>query len=260
MDYGRKAADLLPMVEHGELTFCYFSASYLAERVPEFALLDLPFAVRDRETGYAIFDGPLGAILTDRVASLTSWRLLAFWDNGFRHISNRVRPLRAPSDCAGLTIRTLMSDLHRQTFRRFGFSPIPLDVKELRDAVESGTIDAQDNSLTNIVNFRIHDHHRFVNLSGHFFGAAVVLCHGPTFEQWPEEVRAAVHSSVRQATLAQRKFAADEDEIALARLEEAGVEITHPADMDRAAFVRNVAPIVEAQKTRFGEKMFAYFV
>ena len=110
IDQGRNAADLLTMVESGELNMCYFSSSYLADWVPEFALLDLPFVITERDQAYGVLDGELGALLADKLAAASGFRLLGFWDNGFRHFSNRVRPIRTPEDCAGLRIRTLFSE------------------------------------------------------------------------------------------------------------------------------------------------------
>ncbi len=189
---GHQAADLLRFVEHGELTLCYFSASYLAERVPAFALLDLPFLLNHRPMAYAALDGPLGQHLAEQLEAHTGFRLLGWWDNGFRHLSNRVRPIQNPGDCRGLRIRTLMSDLHQDVFRRLGFEPVPLDVKDLLASVKSGSIDAQENPLTNIYNFGIHEHHRYITLSGHFFGAAVLLCHRASYDAWPADMQQAV--------------------------------------------------------------------
>ena len=257
IDAGRKASDLLGMVERGELAMCYFSSSYLADRVPELGLLDLPFVLEDRSKAYAALDGPLGALLAERLAEVSSYRLLGFWDNGIRHLSNRVRPLRGPSDCTGLLIRTLFSDLHEETFRLLGFETVRLDVKDLIEGVRAGTIDAQDNALTNIWNFRLYEQHRHVTLTGHFFGAAAVLCHGPSHDGWPGDIRAAVYESLAEATAAQREFAAAEDMTALAGLRDAGVEIVDPSPGERQAFVDAVRPVVEAQRERFGEELFA---
>ena len=69
IEQGHKAADLLTMVESGELTMCYFSSSYLADRVPEFALLDLPFVITSRDQAYGALDGELGALLVDKLAA-----------------------------------------------------------------------------------------------------------------------------------------------------------------------------------------------
>ena len=127
---GRGSGDLLPMVERGELDCCYISTVRFSKWVPEFKLLELPFVVRDRASVIKALDGRLGDYLRRRVREATPYRVLGFWDNGFRHFSNRVRPLRAPADCRGVRIRTQMSELHGEAFRTLGFTPIPADVKE----------------------------------------------------------------------------------------------------------------------------------
>ena len=88
-EQGHNAVDLLDMVTSGEMTFCYFASSYLADRVPEFALLDLPFAIRDRAQAYAMLDGPLCRFLADRIDEVTGFRVVSWWDNAFRHLSQR---------------------------------------------------------------------------------------------------------------------------------------------------------------------------
>lgn len=248
---GHKAVDLLAMVESGAMTMCYFASSYLAERVAEFALLDLPFVIRDRDQAYGVLDGPLGARLGDGLRRATGFRALAFWDNGFRHFSNRLRPIRRPADCVGMRIRTLFSALHVETFRRLGFRPVPLDVADMIEAVKNGDIDAQENPLTNIHNFGFHRFHRHITLSSHLFGAAVVLCHAPSYDGWPDEVRRAVAGAVDEATRAQRGFAAAADSEVLAALDGAENEIVTLTDEERRLFAASVAPVIARQTERF---------
>lgn len=255
---GKPAADLLRLVEAGTLTMCYFSASYLAERVPEFALLDLPFTITDRAQAHAILDGPLGQLLTDALAARTGLRILGFWDNGFRHFSNALHPIRTPADCAGMRLRTLFSAMHRQVFELLGFHPVALDVKDLITAVQTGSIDAQENPLTNFYHFGFHTHHRYLTLSSHFFGAAVLLCHQPSYRAWPTDVRQAVEEAAAEATVAQRRFAAAEDEVVLARLQPSHNEIVRLTPAERALFVEAVAPMLEAQRHTFGDHLFQY--
>jgi C4-dicarboxylate-binding protein DctP len=252
MDAGHQAADLLAMVEGGEKTLCYFASSYLAERVPEIAVLDLPFVIKSRAQAYAALDGALGVRLAERIGAATGYRVLAFWDNGFRHLSNRVRPIREPKDCRALRIRTLSSALHTEIFRRLGFDPVTLDVKELVAAVRAGTIDAQDNPLTNIYNFGIHEFHRHITLSAHFFGAATLLCHKASYDAWPDEVRRAMAEAVAEATAAQREFAAAEDDRVRAALRATDNEVVELSDDERDAFRAAVAPVVEAASARLG--------
>ncbi len=140
---GRKAADLLTMVESGELDGCYFASSYLAGRVPALGVFDQPFQAGSRDATFANLGSDTGASLADQVAAATAYHVLGFWDNGIRHISNAVRPIRTPADCAGLRLRTLDNAQHQDAFRRLGFQPMFIDVADLSRAVADGTIDAQ---------------------------------------------------------------------------------------------------------------------
>lgn len=253
---GRKAADLLTLVAEGELAMCYFASSYLSDLVPELALFDLPFVVTDRNTAYAALGGSLGTLLQERMLAASGYRILGFWDNGFRHLTNRVRPIRNPDDCRGLTIRTLFSDLHAQTFRVLGFDPVALDVKDLLAGVEADTIDAQENPLTNNWNFGFQRYHRHWTLSGHFFGVALWLCHDETYRSWPAEVREAVDVAVPGTVAAQRGFAAAEDFEVLTRLLDTDVELIDPDASERAAFADAVAPLIARQRDRLGDALF----
>ncbi|MEE8445780.1 MAG: TRAP transporter substrate-binding protein [Alphaproteobacteria bacterium] len=258
VERGRKAADLLSMTEGGELTLCYFSSSYLADRVPEMDLLDLPFLVRDRTRAYAALDGPLGELLAEKTRAATGFRILGFWDNGFRQFSNRVRPIRRPADCRGLRIRNLFSRMHTRTFEMLGFETVKLDVRDLPPAVRAGDVDAQDNPLTNIRNFGFLEHHRYITMSGHFLGCATLLCHAPSYESWPAEVQRAVDEAAAVATAAQRGFASAADAEVLAAIDPAQNEIHHLSDDERAAFVAAVAPLVDEQRERFGPELIGH--
>jgi TRAP-type C4-dicarboxylate transport system substrate-binding protein len=233
---GRRADDLLTMTEGDELDICYFASSYLAERVPSLALLDRPYLVADRPSAHALLDGTGGRHMADDVARATGYRVLSFWDNGFRHISNGRRPIRTPADCRGLRIRTLNNALHQAFFRRLGFEPMFIDVSELVKAAADGAIDAQENPLTNVVNFELNRYHRHISLTGHVFGAAPLLVNRARFDAWPSEVRAAVEAAVAEATPVQRQEAAEEDEACHLQLVKAGVRILGPRDIDLAAF------------------------
>lgn len=252
---GSKAADLLVMTEAGDIDLCYFASSYLAGRVPELELLDLPFTIDDREQAYALLDGIFGAHVAARVAATTGYRVLGFWDNGFRHFSNAVRPIRSPADCRGLRIRTLSSELHRQTFAALGFEPVTLDVRELPRAVADGRVDAQENPLTTFHVFKLHEHHRYITLSRHFFGTALLLCNAPAYRRWPADVRAAVERAAADSTIAQRGFAAAEDQRVLSVLTRHGSDVTTLSPSQRRAFAEALAPLIARCKEKHGKTL-----
>ncbi len=242
---GRKAADLLAMTESGELDLCYFSSSYLAARVPSLGLFDLPFQFESRGQAHAVTDR-LAARLAEDVATATGYRALGFWDNGIRHISNGRRPIVTPADCRGLSIRTLDNALHQRVFAALGFEPVTIDVKDLAAAVHERRVDAQENPLTNLINFQLHKSHRFVTLTGHFFGVALVLCNKQRFDGLPAETQAALCEAVAAATLIQRQEAEREDEICLKELLADGATITRADEFDRPAIVAAVTDIRDA--------------
>ncbi len=255
MESGHNAADLLTMVEGGKKSLCYFSTSYLVDRVPEFALFDLPFLIRDREQAYAALDGPLGHMLADQLAASSGFKLLGLWDNGFRHFTNRLRPIQKPEDCKDLRIRTLFNSLHGEVFRLLGFEPIELDVKDLIASVLGESIDAQENPLTNTYNFGIHKHHRHITLSGHFFGVAGFLCHNDSYQCWPAHVQHAAIEAASAATAYQRGLAAVEDAEILPLLEQADMEIVRLSDAERGLFVDAVTPIINDQRGKLADDL-----
>jgi TRAP-type C4-dicarboxylate transport system substrate-binding protein len=253
-----KAVDLPVMVEAGDLSMCYFASSYLTEKVPELGIFDLPFVVEDRAKVYAALDGALGEFFKAKFRENSEMRVLGFWDNGFRHFSNGVHAIHGPNDCAGLSIRTMASDLHQQTFRLLGFEPTFVDVRDLVEAAKSGRIDAQENPLTNTYNFGTHRYHRHITLSGHFYGMALVLANNAQFESWPEAVQDAITEGMVVATAVQRELAQAEDADILGKFDPAENEIVHLTDAERAAFKAAVDPLLAEQRKILGEELFAH--
>ena len=135
LDLGHKSGDLPLMVESQELQCCYISTVRFTRWVPELAVIDLPFVVKDRPSVQRAFNGEFGAFIKKRFAESSPFRLLGLWDNGFRHLTNRVRPIRTPADCVGLRIRTQMSASHGEALSSLGFVAIPADVKEFTEQI-----------------------------------------------------------------------------------------------------------------------------
>ena len=234
---GFKAADLLSKTESGELDGCYFSSSYLTQRIPELGLFDQHFVVPDRRHAYAVLDGALGKRLALELESRTGFTALGYWDNGLRHISSAQGPIRRPSDCQGLKIRTLSNEDHQRVFRALGFQPMSIDVRDLPQAVTSHKIDAQENPLTNIYNFGLHKTHKHITLTRHLLGVAIVLFNKEKVDSWPEDIQQVVKNAVIEATAAQRKFAEDDDTVCRKAIEADGCEIITLSDDERAEFV-----------------------
>jgi tripartite ATP-independent transporter DctP family solute receptor len=254
---GHRSGDLVPMVERGELSFCYMSTVRFSKAAPELQALELPFVIKDRAAAFRALDGDFGERARRNIDERTACRLLGYWDNGFRHLTNRVRPIRAPADCRGIRIRTQMSELHGEVFRALGFEPIAADIKEFVERIGGDRFEAQDNPLTNIYNFGVHNFHRYITLTGHFWGASVLVCNAAHYRGWPPEVRAAVDAAAKDATAYQRQLAAAEDAEILAKLDPAKNEVIRLSDADRGAFVKAVEPVLAKYRNALGPGVFA---
>jgi tripartite ATP-independent transporter DctP family solute receptor len=255
---GHKAADVLTMVAGDAMDICYFQSSYLdVVRVPSLRVLDLPFLISDRADIYAKLDGAFGARLAADVAAGTPYLVLAYWDNGFRHLSNRLRPLRTPADCVGLRIRTTASPVHQEIFAAFGFIPISIDPSELAQAVATEKVDAQENPLTNLMQFGINRYHKHISLSAHFFGCAPLLINRARYDALPRPAQDALQAAVKDATRAQREFAIAEDTRCIEILRAENAQIVPQEAIDLAAFKAAARPIVEREAKIIGEDVLA---
>ena len=257
MDLGYKGEDLLWMVEHGILTLAYQSTSYLTSRVPELGLVDLPFLFDDLEHARAAMDGKLGDYLNERIEARVGYRMLGYLENGYRHVSNRLRPVRAPADLAGMRIRMLPSAVHCRTFELLGAIPVPCDLKQALADIASGAVDAQENPLANTVTYGVHKLHRYHTLTSHFYLSRGIYANRAAVDAWPPEFRDAVRIAAREAVRRQRQLAVEEEVIARQAIEREGCEIVELSPLERSVFARVVMPMHGEARARFGEAVFA---
>jgi TRAP-type C4-dicarboxylate transport system substrate-binding protein len=184
---------------------------------------------------------------------IPGYKMLGYFENGFRHVSNRLHPIRSPADMKGLRIRSLPSRMHSQTYELLGAIPLVMDLKPAIAAIQSGEVDAQENPLANTVDYGVHNFHRYHTLTGHSYLSRGIYCHRASYESWPARLRDAMHEAVHAAVLAQRDLAIEEERIARRAIEAAGGEVLELTGVQRAEFVRAVKPMREEARRRFTE-------
>ena len=257
MDHGYKAEDILTLVENGEMTLGYQSSSYLSDRVPELGFADLPFLFADNRQARTAMDGALGAFLVEKIEARTAFRVLGWFENGFRHISNRLRPMHKPADLKGMRIRVLPSEVHRRTFELLDAVPMRMDLTEAIAMIKAGTLDAQENPFANTVTYGVHHFHRFHTLTSHFYVSRAVFLNRPIFDSWPPDLRQAMRETVQDAVAVQRRLAVEEHETARVAIEAAGCEIVSLSPHEHESFVEAVQPMLKNARETYGSEMFA---
>jgi TRAP-type C4-dicarboxylate transport system substrate-binding protein len=256
MDFGYRAEDILWLVEDGVLTLGYQSSSYLTDRVPELGFVDLPFLFDRTAAARAAIDGKLGRFLADRIEERVNYRILGYFENGFRHISNRLRPVRTPADLAGIRMRVLPSEVQARTFDLLGAVPLRWDLTEAIAAIKAGTIDAQENPFANTVTYGVHKFHRFHTITNHFYISRPIFLHRPAFDGWPAELQEAMREAVKRAIAFQRDLAIEEDRDARAAIDKEGCEIAALTADEHAKFRAAVTPLLNEARGTYGREMF----
>ncbi len=257
LDLGYRGEDILWLVESGILTLGYQSSSYMTDRVPDIGVLDLPFLFEDGAKARAAMDGDLGRMLAATIEERMNYRILGWYENGFRHISNRLRPVRTPADLAAMTIRVLPSDVQARTFQLLGAVPQRMDLADLIARVKAGTIDAQENPLANTVTYGVHKYQRFHTMSGHFYLSRPIFLHRPSFDGWPPELQAELRAAVVDAVAYQRGTIGKEEADARAAIEAERGEIVTLSPAEKAAFAAAVKPLYAELRDSYPAKLRA---
>ena len=256
---GYKAIDLLKLVENGDIDCCYFYSSYLTERIPDLNIFELPFQIESRNSIYSLLDGDLGEYLAKSINDNTGYKLIGWWDNGIRHLSNNTREINNIDDCRDLVLRIAKNDIHRIAFNGMGFKTKFVDVKDLPNAISNKEIDAQENPLTNIINYGIEDYHKHITMTSHLYGNSVVLANNDTYYKWPLDFRRNLAKVIKKSTNLQRSLAISEDKRCLDYLINKGTNITYLNDKNTLAFKKISQELIEKTIKTFSPNVIGQF-
>ena len=221
---GDKASSLIEKTQLGEIHASYLLSSYFEKILPEIQILDLPYLFSNRNEAYNSLKSDLFNYIDNKL-KIKNLKLLGFWDNGIRHISSKIKLIKNLSDCKGQVIRTTPSPLHIEIFRKLGFIPKPLDVRDFKLAVEKNDIDAQENPLTNYWNFGVYKKQEFVSLTSHIFGFCLFVINDDYFNKLSDLNKKFLIKKSKETTKFQRKLAISEDDILIKKIKSKNIKI-----------------------------------
>ncbi len=171
-------------------------SSIMSSRIAEFGLFEMPYLVRDRDHMSRIEE----AIVWPRLAPLAEargYRILAVWENGYRHVTNNVRPVRVPDDLGGIKLRTPRGAWRVKLFQQFGANPVPMAFSDVLLALRTGVVDGQENPLAQISAANLHEVQTYLSLTQHVYTPAYVTVSSEHWDALPEGVRAVVEEEAR---------------------------------------------------------------
>ena len=249
LEIGYGGGDLRWLVDAGLLSAAYATMA----DVPELELAALPFLFSDTATARAAMDGPLGASATASLEANNNYRILGYFENGFRHVSNSVRPVESLDDLRGLSIRVLGAQ--RRTFELLGAEAHAIDLTAAIEAIRAGDLDGQENPFANTVTYNIYPFQRYHTATFHSYLSRPIFVHRPTFDAWPAAVQQAARAAAQEAVTLQRELHDEEELQAQEVIREAGGEIVQLSPEARGAFVAAVEPLHADAQQRYSREL-----
>lgn len=230
--------------------------SNLVGMIKEYALLDLPYLVSSFKEADGLLDGPVGQSLA---AKLDAHGLvgLAYWENGFRHITNSKRAVTRIEDLQGLKIRVIPNPVYIDTFKELGTNPVPLAYTELYGALESRAVDAQENGLGLIESGRFYEVQKFLSLTGHSYTPYIVLASKKWFDKLSDADRTAVREAAVEAGAYQRKINRDQSAMLVGEMKKRGLLVSDVAPSEIARLRDKAKAVHDKFTPQIGSELMA---
>lgn len=240
----------LEALSSGGIDFALAGTPIFAAYAPELELLDMPYVFDSYQTAWSILDGPLGEKLAAGLER-NGFQILAYWENGMRHITNNVRPIATPEDLKGLKIRTSSSKVRMATFEALGAAPVPIAFGELYLALSQGVVDGQENPVSNIYSAKFWEVQKYLSLTGHVYGALPLAVSIRSWDKLDAETRQAVLAAALEARDFHRQLVQDEEAGLLESLAANGMTANDVADKE--PFREKARQVWSIYREKFGD-------
>lgn len=222
-------------LQMGTIDITTVSAAPLTGFVKEYMACDLPFTFATPQEAFNFYDGEIGQLLFRKIESLGLLGL-AWWDNGFRNFTNRVRPITSPNDMKGLKIRTMNSPVHMASVKALGASPVPIPFGELYTALQQGVVDGQENPIVNIYTSRFYEVQKYCTLSRHFYDPSPLFISAKTWGKLSDEQKEIVGEASIEARDYMRNVGIELEAEMIEKLRSGGMEVTELTPEQVGAF------------------------
>jgi tripartite ATP-independent transporter DctP family solute receptor len=241
----------MQMIRTGQIDV-YPMGSDAIQLDPKWAIFDLPFVFKNRETVARLLDGEVGEELRASMREAADLEVLAFGEIGFRQITNNVRPIVVPEDLEGVRLRVPGSRMRSLMFETYGASPVTMNLGELYLALQQGAVDGQENPLAGTVNRSFHEVQKYFSMSNHVYTPVTFVMNGEKFDSLSEEQKAAVKQAALEAAKYTRELGAKADQDYLVMLQES--DRNEVNEIDLAAFQTASEPVYAAIAEEAGEE------
>ena len=240
-----KDQELLKKLRLGTVAFS-LPSTVMSSVVDEFGVFEMPYLVIDRDHMRKIRDEVFWSKIAPKVED-KGYKVIAVWENGFRNITNNVRPIVGPQDLQDIKLRTPKGEWRVKMFKAYGANPTPMALSEVFVALQTGVIDGQENPFTQIYSQNFHEVQKYLSLSGHVYTPAYLLTGKKTWDSLPADVQKILQDEAVGMQEWVYETAAQMETDLLEKMK-GSVEIN---EVDKQAFVDASGPIYD----EFGSKV-----
>jgi len=235
-----KDKELLQKLKLGTVTFA-LPSTVMSTVADEFGLFEMPYLVKNR-AHMARIEKEIFWSKIEPAAEAKGYKILAVWENGFRHITNNVRPINVPEDLQGIKLRTPKGEWRVKMFKAYGANPTPMAFSEVFTALQTGVIDGQENPFAQIYSAKFQEVQKYLSLTGHVYTPAYVTVGKDAWAKLPADVRDVLEQTAKDTQAFVYKKAAELETDLLGKLKAGGMIVN---EADKAAFIKASGPIYD---------------
>lgn len=225
--------DMLSQVRSGGLELMLAPGNVLATLISASALNSVGFALTDYPTVWKAMDGPVGAYIREQIGKAGLVVMDRVWDNGFRQITTREKPIRTPDDLREMKMRVPVSPILISLFKDLGAAPTAINFSELYSALQTRVVDGQENALALISTAKLYEVVKYVALTRHSWDGYWIIANRRAWAAMPKDMAAIAARHIDQSALDQRGDSAKLEDTLQADLTKQGMVFNQP---DTAAF------------------------
>jgi len=180
------------------------------------------------------------------------FKALAFWENGFRNLTNSRHAVKSPADAKGLNMRTMENAIHLAAWKAVGVNPLPMPWGEVYKALQDKAIDGQENPVALIYSAKLNNVQKHLSLTQHVYSPAIVIAGHKVWQTFPRNDQEMMTRTAMEMARYERKLGRDTEEKQIAELAAGGMVVTK--DIDREAWRKAMEPVIEKYVQQFGRE------
>ena len=216
-------------------------STVMSSEVDLVGIFEMPYLVKDRDHMKKIEKEIVWPTLAP-AAEKKGIKIIAVWENGYRHITNSKRPINGPDDLKGIKLRVPEGKWRVKMFQAYGANPSPMKFSEVFTALQTGVMDGQENPFTQIYSAKFQEVQKYLSLSGHVYTPAYVTVGTKKWASLPDDVRKILEDTAMETQAFVYATAAKDDTDLLGKLKAAGMQVN---EVNKDAFITASKPIYQ---------------